>query len=127
TLADTYSMATLSQRQANVCSMSATGCHTNLSATSAQCTLADPDLLTTLGQTSGQRWQYVGNRLSHQSRRDVGPTYVSRPLLTDDGRVNVGSTSATGCHTNLGATSALRTLADAYLLTTFGPTLAVRR
>ncbi|KYN50600.1 hypothetical protein ALC57_11427, partial [Trachymyrmex cornetzi] len=114
-LADTYSMTTLSQRQANVGSISATGCHTNLGATSAQRTLVDPDLLTTLGPTLAVRRQpYVGNRLSHQSRRDVDPTYVSRPLLTDNARANVGSTSATGCHTNLGATTAQRTLADPY-------------
>ncbi|KYN19370.1 hypothetical protein ALC57_08286, partial [Trachymyrmex cornetzi] len=70
---------------------------------------------------------YVGNRVAHQSRRDVGPTYISRTLLTDDARANVGSMSTTGGHANHGATSAHRTLADPYLLTTLGPTLVVRR
>ncbi|KYN14519.1 hypothetical protein ALC57_13273 [Trachymyrmex cornetzi] len=71
-------------------------------------------------------WQH-GNRRARQSRRDVGPTYVSRPLLTDDARANVGSMSATGGDANHGATLAQRTLADSYLLTKLGPTLAARQ
>ncbi|KYN21788.1 hypothetical protein ALC57_05832 [Trachymyrmex cornetzi] len=127
-------MMTFDQCLANVGTMLATGCYANLDATSAQAKLADSYFKTTSGQgrakigsTSGQRWQHVGNRRSRQSRLDVGPTYISRTSLTDEARVNVGSTSATGCHINLGATSAIRTLPDSYLLTTLGPRLAVRR
>ncbi|KYN26669.1 hypothetical protein ALC57_03962 [Trachymyrmex cornetzi] len=124
TLADTYSMTTFGQCLANVGTMLATGCYANLSATSAQAMLADSYFKTTsghgrakVGSTSGQRWQHVGNRWSRQSRCDVCPTYVTLLLLIDEARANVGSMSATGCHTNLGATSAQRTLADSYLLT----------
>ncbi|KYN29794.1 hypothetical protein ALC57_00759 [Trachymyrmex cornetzi] len=114
--------------------MSALGCHANHGATSAQRILAESDLKTTLGPTQldatvgprlGQRWQYVGSRLSRQSRRDVGPTSDSRPLSednlmppSDQGWANVGSMSALGCHANHGATSAQPPIADPYLKTT---------
>ncbi|KYN10294.1 hypothetical protein ALC57_17573, partial [Trachymyrmex cornetzi] len=124
TIADTYSMTTFGQCPANVGTMLATGCYANLGATSAQAMLAfiSRQLQAMAGPRLGQRWQHVGNRWSRQSRRDVGPTYVSRRLLTDDARANVGSTSVTGCHTNLSATSAQRMLVDSYLLTKLGPT-----
>ncbi|KYN28702.1 hypothetical protein ALC57_01868, partial [Trachymyrmex cornetzi] len=134
TLADTYSMTTFDQCLANVGTMLATGCYANLGATSAQVKLADSYFKTTsgngrakVGSTSGQCWQHVGNRWSRQSWRDLGPTYVSRLLLIDEARANVGNMSATGGHANHGATSAQRTLADSYLLTKLGPMLAVRR
>ncbi|KYN12079.1 hypothetical protein ALC57_15757 [Trachymyrmex cornetzi] len=107
--------------------MSATGGHANHGATLAQRTLADSYILTKLGPTWGQRWQPVGNRWSRQSWRDLGPTYVSRLLLIDEARVNVGSMSATSGHANHGVTSAQRMLADSYILTKLGPTLAACR
>ncbi|KYN22244.1 hypothetical protein ALC57_05360 [Trachymyrmex cornetzi] len=90
-------------------------------------TLISRQLQATVGPRLGQRWQYVGNRWSRQSRREVGPTYVSRLLLIDEARANVGSMSATGGHANHGATSAQRTLADSYLLTKLGPMLVTCR
>ncbi|KYN30239.1 hypothetical protein ALC57_00307 [Trachymyrmex cornetzi] len=126
-LADSYFKTISGQGWVNVGSMSATGGDANHGATLAQRTLADSYLLTKFGPTSSQRWQHVGNRWSRQSRRDVGPTYVSRPLPTDNARANVGSTSAIGCHTNLGATSAQRMLGDTYLLTKLEPTLSACR
>ncbi|KYN29424.1 hypothetical protein ALC57_01136, partial [Trachymyrmex cornetzi] len=106
------------QGWANVGNMSALGCHINHGTTSAQRTLAESDLKTTLGPTLAvcrlsvvPLISYVGNRLSRQSRRDVGPTSDSRPLsednlrpASDQGWANVGSMSAFGCHANLGAT-----------------------
>ncbi|KYN14642.1 hypothetical protein ALC57_13149 [Trachymyrmex cornetzi] len=127
-------MTTVGQCLANIGTMLATGCYANLGATSAQAKLADSYFKTTsghgrakVGSTSGQRWQHVGNRWSRQSRRDLGPTYVSRLLHIDEARANVGSMSATGGHANHGATSAQRTLADSYILTKLGPTLAACR
>ncbi|KYN14202.1 hypothetical protein ALC57_13595 [Trachymyrmex cornetzi] len=116
---------------ANVGTMLATGCYANLGATSAQAKFADFYFKTTsghgrakVGSTSGQCWQHVGNRWSRQSRRDLGPTYVSRLLLIDEARANVGNMSATGGHANYGATSAQPTLADTYSMTTFDQCLA---
>ncbi|KYN19740.1 hypothetical protein ALC57_07924 [Trachymyrmex cornetzi] len=127
-------MTTFDQCLANVGTMLATGCYANLGATSAQAKLADSYFKTTsghgrakVGSTSGQRWQHVSNRRSRQSWRELGPTYVSRLLLIDKARANVGSMSATGGHANHGATSAQRTLADSYFLTKLGPTLAACR
>jgi len=63
---------------------------TDRGSTSRQTTLADSCSMTTVGPTLGQRWRYVGNRLSFRSRHDVGPDNVSRLLLDDDSRANVG-------------------------------------
>ncbi|KYN22418.1 hypothetical protein ALC57_05180 [Trachymyrmex cornetzi] len=95
--------------------MSALGCHANHGATSAHPPIADPYL----------KWQYVGSRLSRQSRRDVGPMYGSRVLLKSDSRGNVGSMLAIDCHANHGATSAQCMVAESYLKVTLGATLAV--
>ncbi|KYN17068.1 hypothetical protein ALC57_10667, partial [Trachymyrmex cornetzi] len=111
---------------ANVGNMSALGCHANPGPTSAQPPLADPylHLEASVGPRLGQRWQYVGPRLSRQSRPDVGPTSASRPLsedtlrpASDQGWANVGNMSALGCHANPGPTSAQPPLADPYLKT----------
>ncbi|KYN22245.1 hypothetical protein ALC57_05361 [Trachymyrmex cornetzi] len=128
-------MTTFGQCLANVGTMLATGCYADLGATSAQAKLADSYFKTTSGHGRAKvgstlavcRWQHVGNRWSRQSRRDLGPTYVSPLLHIDEARANVGSMSAIGGHANHGASSAQRTLADPYLLTTLEPTLVVRR
>jgi len=72
--------------------MSANDYYSDRGTTSAQTTLADSCSITTVGPTLGQRWRYVGKRLSLRSRHDVGPDNVSRFLLDDDCRVNVGLT-----------------------------------
>ncbi|EGI70776.1 hypothetical protein G5I_00434 [Acromyrmex echinatior] len=120
TLVDSYLMTTLGHHWINVSIMLAIGCHSNHGATSAQIPMNSGQIFAAIGPALSQCWQHVGNRLLCQSWRDSEPSYANQLLLNDDFRGNVGSISATGCHTNHGMTSAQAMLADSYLKTVLG-------